>query len=80
MEFLFVLIICPFLVIIATKIVARMFHSWLIAPIVTLILFTVLTFTVFNASFFVWTIVFTALSLGLSYQTNRKEQNKKSIP
>ncbi|MEK4700206.1 DUF2651 family protein [Solibacillus sp. FSL R7-0668] len=72
MEFLFVLIICPILVIIVTKIGARVFHNWLIVPIITFLLFTVLTFTVFNISFFLWTIVFTVLSIGVSFKTNIK--------
>ena len=66
MEFLFVLVICPIIVVTASIIGTMRLKKWFIAPIATFIVFTILTFTVFNETFFFWTVIFTVLSTAVS--------------
>ena len=74
MEFLFVLVICPLIVVTASIVGTSLFKKWFIAPIATFTVFTILTFTVFNETFFFWAVVFTVLStaVGLGVQLMRK--------
>ncbi|MGM9949066.1 MAG: DUF2651 family protein [Lysinibacillus sp.] len=74
MEFLFVLVICPLIVVIASVIGTFLFKKWFIAPIAIFAVFTILTFTIFYETFFFWTVVFTVLStaVGLSVGLMRK--------
>ena len=67
MEFLFVLVICPLIVVTASIIGTMRLKKWFIAPIATFIVFTILTFTVFNETFFFWAVVFTVLSTAVSF-------------
>ncbi|WP_191561070.1 DUF2651 family protein [Metabacillus idriensis] len=66
MEFVFVLIICPIIVIVLSAASCFLLKKWYIMPIAVLILCSVLTFTLFNDSFFIWVIVYTILSIVVS--------------
>lgn len=66
MEFLLVLFICPIIVLTASIIGYPITKKWFVVPTVTFILFTILTFTVFNKTFFFWVIVYTILSIIVS--------------
>lgn len=66
MEFLFVLFIFPTIVIIASIIGFSLFKIWFVIPLITLLVFSVLTFTVFNQSFFIWGAIYTILSMIVS--------------
>ncbi|KOP81371.1 DUF2651 family protein [Cytobacillus solani] len=67
MEFLLVLFIFPIIVLVASIIgfflVGR---RWFVMPLFTFVVFTILTFTVFNESFFIWVIVYIILSVIVS--------------
>lgn len=66
MEFLLVLLVCPIAVLTASMIGYVIFKKWFVIPIITFILFTTLTYTVFNESFYFWVIVYTILSIVVS--------------
>lgn len=66
MHVLVTLFILPLLIIIASILGYVWFKQWAIVPLLTFILFTILTFSLFNDSFFVWTIIYTTLSLIIS--------------
>ncbi|PMC37464.1 hypothetical protein CJ195_11980 [Bacillus sp. UMB0899] len=53
MEFFLVLLICPFIVLVASIIGFILVRRWFVMPLLTLVVFTILTFSVFNASFFI---------------------------
>ncbi|KGR84944.1 DUF2651 family protein [Lysinibacillus odysseyi] len=74
MEFLFVLIICPLVVVLASITGSFLFTQWFIVPILTFIVFTILTYTVFNETFFFWAVIFTVLSIIVSLLTYRKKK------
>ncbi|MGX6443894.1 DUF2651 family protein [Neobacillus sp. K501] len=61
-EFVLVLFLCPLLVLIASVIGYIIFRKWYFIPLVTLITFTILMFTYFNESFFIWVIIYTVIS------------------
>lgn len=63
MEFLFVLIICPLIVVLLSIFGTFLFNKWFVTPIITFIVLTILTFTLFNETFFLWVIIFTSLSI-----------------
>lgn len=63
MEFLFVLIICPLIVVLLSIFGTFLFNKWFVTPIITFIVLTILTFTLFNETFFFWVIIFTSLSI-----------------
>ncbi|MFJ7667518.1 DUF2651 family protein [Lysinibacillus sp. NPDC097195] len=44
-------------------------------PIVTFIVFTILTFTLFNATFFMWVVVYSLLSLFVSLKRQYKKRD-----
>ncbi|MGA4515636.1 DUF2651 family protein [Solibacillus silvestris] len=66
MEFLLVLFICPIIVFTASIIGYLITKKWFVVPTIIFILFTVLTFTVFNKTFFFWVLVYTILSFIVS--------------
>lgn len=66
MEFLLVLFICPIIVIVSSIIGIFLFKKWFVIPLLTFIVFTILTFTIFNESFFIWVVVYTILSIIVS--------------
>lgn len=66
MEFLFVLIICPLIVVLLSIFGTFLFNKWFVPPIITFIVLTILTFTLFNETFFFWVIIFTSLSITVS--------------
>ena len=63
MNVLVVMFILPLLIIIASILGYVWLKQWTIVPLLTFILFTTLTFTLFNDSFFVWVIIYTVISL-----------------
>ncbi|WP_230199319.1 DUF2651 family protein [Oceanobacillus kimchii] len=63
MEFLLVLIVYPIFVILASVFGYFLFRKWFVFPSITLIVFMTLTFFVYNSSFFIWTIIYTFISL-----------------
>lgn len=62
-EFFSVFFLYPLIVIIASIIGYKLFKKWIIMPLSTFVVFIILTFTIFNQSFFIWVIVYTLLSL-----------------
>ncbi|KPB06239.1 DUF2651 family protein [Bacillus sp. CHD6a] len=66
MEFLLVLFIFPAAVIVASIIGILLFKKWFIVPALTLVVFAILMFTLFNESFFIWVVVYTILSVIIS--------------
>ncbi len=58
--------ICPIIVIAASIIGYLVIRRWFVMPLLTFIVFTILTFTVFNESFFIWVVVFTIISVIVS--------------
>lgn len=72
MEFLFVLLICPIVVLTATSLLVK---KWFVMPIVTFIVFTILTVTIFNETFFIWAIMYSLLSLIVSLTMKYKRRN-----
>ncbi len=74
MEFLFVLIICPLVVVLVSITGSFLFKQWFIVPILTFIVFTILTYTVFNETFFFWAVIFTILSIIVSLLIYRKKK------
>ena len=66
MEFLLVLLICPIAVIIASIVGYSLMKKWFVTPIVTFIVFSILTFTLFNETFFFWVVIYTILSMIVS--------------
>lgn len=66
MEFILILFLCPLAVVIASIIGFLLIKKWYVMPTVTLILFTILAFTVFNETFFFWVIVYTIISIIVS--------------
>ncbi|MBS4534439.1 DUF2651 family protein [Clostridium sp. D2Q-14] len=66
MEFTLVLIIFPVAVILLSMIVTGIVKKFYIMPIITFLIFLILTYTVFNESFFIWVIVYAILSLIVS--------------
>ncbi|MBP0726628.1 DUF2651 family protein [Bacillus sp. RG28] len=66
MEFLLVLFICPIIVLVASIIGFLVVRRWFVMPLLTFVVFTILTFTVFNDTFFIWVVVYTILSVIVS--------------
>lgn len=62
-----VLITLPAIVLIASIIGYFLVGKrWFVIPLLTFVVFTILTFTVFNETFFFWVVVYTALSVIVS--------------
>ncbi|WP_431030188.1 DUF2651 family protein [Lysinibacillus sp. LZ02] len=66
MEFLFIFLILPIIVLIASVLSYLLFKKWFIAPLAVFGTLTILTFTIFNNTFFIWVIVFTIFSIFIS--------------
>ncbi|MCM3442918.1 DUF2651 family protein [Metabacillus halosaccharovorans] len=66
MEFFLVLLICPFIVLVASIIGFILVRRWFVMPLLTLVVFTILTFSVFNESFFILVVVYTIISFIVS--------------
>ncbi|WP_035341521.1 DUF2651 family protein [Alkalihalobacillus hemicellulosilyticus] len=66
MEFISILVVYPIILILASIIGYILLHKWMVMPILTFIVFTILTFTIFNPSFYVWVLIYTLLSLLVS--------------
>lgn len=63
MNVLIAVFILPLLIVIVSILGYVWLKQWTIVPLLMFILFTILTFTLFNDSFFVWAIIYTVLSL-----------------
>ena len=63
MHVLVTVFILPLLIVIASIFGYVWFKQWTLVPLLTFILFTILTFTLFNDDFFVWAMLYTILSL-----------------
>jgi len=63
MNVLVVMFILPLLIVIASIFGYVWFKQWTLVPLLTFIVFTILTFTVFNDNFFIWALLYTILSL-----------------
>ena len=63
MHVLVAIFILPLLIVIASIFGYVWFKQWTLVPLLTFILFTILTFTLFNDNFFVWAIIYTIISL-----------------
>lgn len=63
MHVLVAIFILPLLIVIASIFGYVWFKQWTLVPLLTFILFTILTFTLFNDNFFVWALLYTILSL-----------------
>lgn len=66
MEFLLVLLVSPIIVIVASIIGMFLFKKWFVLPLSTFVIFSILTFTVFNESFIIWVVVYTIISIIIS--------------
>lgn len=66
MEFLLVFFICPIIVLVTSIIGFLVVRRWFVMPLLTFVVFTILVFTVFNESFFIWVVIFTILSVVIS--------------
>lgn len=64
--FSLVLIILPTVVIITSIVGFLLVKRWYVLPLTSFVVFTILTFTVFNESFFIWVVVYTILSVIVS--------------
>nr|WP_150267496.1 DUF2651 family protein [Paenibacillus tepidiphilus] len=69
LEFLLIFLICPVIVVVTSIVGFILIKKWFVMPLLTLIVFTALTFTVFNKSFFIWVVIFTILSVSVSFIT-----------
>ncbi|ELK44349.1 UNVERIFIED_CONTAM: DUF2651 family protein [Halobacillus marinus] len=74
-EFTIVFLLCPLMVLAASVIGHAVFHKWAVMPTAVFVVFTILTFTVFNSSFFIWVMVYTVLSIIVSLLMNRRKGN-----
>ena len=63
MDFAMILYIFPAFVLIASVVGFFLIKKWFAIPLLIFIIFFILTFTVFNESFFIWVIVYTVLSI-----------------
>ena len=63
MHVLVAVFILPLLIVIASIFGYVWFKQWTLVPLLTFIVFTILTFTVFNDNFFIWALLYTILSL-----------------
>lgn len=70
MEFLLVFLICPAIVLVASIIGFILIKKWFVMPALTFIVFIILTYTVFNESFFIWVVIYTILSIIVSVIMN----------
>ncbi len=64
--FAVVFLLFPILVVITSVIGYLLLKKWFVVLLLTFVIFTVLTFTVFDTTFFIWVIIFTLLSAILS--------------
>lgn len=67
MEFALVLFVFPLAVLLTSIFGFILIKRWFIMPILTFLIFFVLTFIIFNISFMIWTISYTILSLIVSF-------------
>lgn len=70
MEFFLVLFLLPIIVLVTSIIGFLVVKKWFVMPFLTFVVLTILTFTVFNETFFIWAVVFSLLSLIISLIMN----------
>ncbi|MBP2239752.1 putative membrane protein YccC [Cytobacillus eiseniae] len=66
MEFIWVLVVCPIIVAVTSIIGYILVRRWFVMPLITFIVFTIFTFTIFNETFIIWVVVYTILSVIIS--------------
>jgi hypothetical protein len=66
MEFTLIFTILPITVFISSILGYLWTKRWFIMPFITLVVFVVLTYSVFNSSFLVWAGIYTLLSIIVS--------------
>ncbi|GLC88822.1 YbeF family protein [Lysinibacillus piscis] len=66
MEFVFAFLFWPIIVVIFSISSFFLVKKWFIAPIITCVIFVILTYTIFNPTFLFWTVIYTILSLLVS--------------
>ena len=69
MEFALVLYICPGIVVLASIIGIFLINKWFVMPLLTFVVFAILTFTIFNETFFIWAIIYSIISIIVSLFT-----------
>ncbi|NRD80003.1 DUF2651 family protein [Bacillus sp. BRMEA1] len=62
-----VLFIFPIVVIVTSVLGFLLLRKWFIMPFITAMFFTILTFTVFNETFFHWVVIYTLLSIAICF-------------
>lgn len=67
MEFVLVLVIFPIVVVVASGIGFLLVRKWFVMPLLTFLVFAVLMITVFNESFLIWLVLYTFISLTVSF-------------
>jgi hypothetical protein len=67
MEFSLILFIFPIVVVVTSIIGFLLFRKWFVMPLLTFIVFAFLMMTVYNESFLSWLVLYTILSIIVSY-------------
>ncbi|MGJ7909924.1 DUF2651 family protein [Neobacillus sp. LXY-1] len=67
MEFSLILFIFPIVVVVTSIIGFLLFRKWFVMPLLTFIVFALLMMSIFNDSFLIWLILYTILSIIVSY-------------
>ncbi|CRK83043.1 DUF2651 family protein [Neobacillus massiliamazoniensis] len=62
-----ILFIFPIAVIVASIIGFLVVRKWFVMPLFTFIVFAILMFSVFNETFFIWVVIYTILSIAVSF-------------
>ncbi|MFC5772799.1 DUF2651 family protein [Ectobacillus antri] len=78
MELLFAIFFYPILVIILSIIGYNLTKSLFIMPTLTFLVFSVLTLTILNSTFFFWVVIFTIISFITSLITKHIKNKKKT--
>ncbi|KIV52678.1 hypothetical protein AM501_24710 [Aneurinibacillus migulanus] len=68
MEMILILYIYPIVVIMASIVFYYITRKWYVGPVLTFIILTIMTLTpAFTTAFFNWVIVYTVLSIGVTF-------------
>ncbi|GED16081.1 DUF2651 family protein [Aneurinibacillus migulanus] len=68
MEMILILYIYPIVVIMASIVFYYITRKWYVGPLLTFIILTIMTLTpAFTTAFFNWVIVYTVLSIGVTF-------------
>jgi hypothetical protein len=74
--FSLVFFIFPALVIAASIIGYLLTRKRIVMPLVTFVVFTILMVTIFNTSFFIWVVLYTLISLAISFSMKQRYLSK----